>query len=158
MSLCDAVPVLYFKSEVAMPPMISAAALEESPVALQRPITEINLLKRIKLIAIAAPLILAVCSTACHQNRTSQPQTASRSRNLPVMQVSVGAPVEYTTVGSVVSDQRIDVTTRLSGYIRAVLVQEGDRVRRGQVLVRLDTSDVEGGSQCGRSGIPRCGG
>ena len=59
------------------------------------------------------------------------------------MQVSVGAPVEYTTVGSVVSDQRIDVTTRLSGYIRAVLVQEGDRVRRGQVLVRLDTSDVE---------------
>ena len=60
------------------------------------------------------------------------------------MQVSVGAPVEYTTVGSVVSDQRVDVTSRLSGYIRAVLVQEGDRVRRGQVLVRLDPSDVEG--------------
>ncbi len=70
-------------------------------MALQRPIMEINLLKRIKLIAIAAPLILAVCSTACHQNRTAQLQTASRSRNLPVMQVSVGAPVEYTTVGSV---------------------------------------------------------
>ena len=153
MILCDAVQVLYFKGEVAMPPMISAAALEESPVALQRPITEINLLKRIKLIAIAAPLILAVCSTACHQNRTSQPQTASRSRNLPVMQASVGAPVEYTTVGSVVSDQRIDVTTRLSGYIRAVLVQEGDRVRQGQVLVRLDTSDVEASIRQAQAGV-----
>jgi hypothetical protein len=37
MSLCDAVPVLYFKGGVVMPPTISAAALEESPVALQRP-------------------------------------------------------------------------------------------------------------------------
>ncbi len=153
MILCDVVPVLYFKGEVAIRRMISAAALEESPMALQRPIMEINLLKRIKLIAIAAPLILAVCSTACHQNRTSQPQTASRSRNLPVMQVSVGAPVEYTTVGSVVSDQRIDVTTRLTGYIRAVLVQEGDRVRRGQVLVRLDTSDVEASIRQAQAGV-----
>jgi RND family efflux transporter MFP subunit len=69
------------------------------------------------------------------------------------MQVSVGAPVEYTTVGSVVSDQRIDVTTRLSGYIRAVLVQEGDRVRRGQVLVRLDTSDVEASIRQAQAGV-----
>jgi membrane fusion protein, multidrug efflux system len=153
MSPCDAVPVLHFKGEVAMPPLISGAAPEESPVALQRPITEINLLKRIKLIAIVAPLILAVCSTACNQNRTPQLQTASQSRNLPVMRVSVGAPVEYTTVGSVVSDQRVDVTSRLSGYIRTVLVQEGDRVQREQVLVRLDSSDVEGNIRQAQAGV-----
>ena len=114
---------------------------------------EVNFLKRTELIAIVVPLILAACSTACHQNRTSQLQAASQSRSLPVMQVSVGAPVEYTTVGSVVSDQRIDVTTRLSGYIRAVPVQEGDRVRQGQVLVRLDTSDVEASIRQAQAGV-----
>ena len=69
------------------------------------------------------------------------------------MQVTVGAPIEYTTVGSVVSDQRVDVTSRLSGYIRALLVQEGDRVRRGQVLVRLDPSDVEGNIRQAQAGV-----
>ncbi len=101
-------------------------------------------MRHIKLIAFVVPITLAAYSTACHQNRTSDLQAAPQSRNLPVIEVSIGAPVEYTTVGSVVSDQRVDVTSRLTGYIRDILVQEGDRVRRGQVLVRLDPSDVEG--------------
>lgn len=114
---------------------------------------EITLLKRTKVIGIVVAWMLPVCSTACHHNPASQLQTPSQSRNLPVMQVSVGAPVEYTTVGSVVSDQRIDVTSRLSGYIRSVLVQEGDRVRRGQVLVRLDTADVDANIRQAQAGV-----
>jgi multidrug efflux system membrane fusion protein len=102
-------------------------------------------LKRIRQISLLAPLMLAVCLIACHHNHGVQPQPVPESRNLPVMQASVGTPIDYTTVGSVVSDQRVDVTSRLTGYIRALPVQEGDRVRRGQLLVRLDPSDVEGG-------------
>jgi multidrug efflux pump subunit AcrA (membrane-fusion protein) len=37
----------------------------------------------------------------------------------------------------VVSDQRVDVASKLSGYIREILVQEGDRMHRGQVLAGL---------------------
>jgi RND family efflux transporter MFP subunit len=114
---------------------------------------EINILKRTKQIALLAPLMLAVCLIACHRNHGVEPQPVPQARNLPVITVSVGAPVEYTTVGSVVSDQRVDVTSRLSGYIRAVLVHEGDRVRRGQVLVRLDASDVEGGIRQSQAGV-----
>jgi RND family efflux transporter MFP subunit len=104
-----------------------------------------NQLKRTKLTLFVGATILGACLTACHQNKDSLHQLTPQNRNLPVMQVSVGAPVEYTTVGSVVSDQRVDVTSRQSGYIQAISVQEGDRVRRGQVLVRLDPSDVQGG-------------
>lgn len=64
---------------------------------------------------------------------------------LPVVTVSAGAPVEYTSIGSVVSDQRVDVASRLSGYVRELLVREGDHVRAGQVLARIDAADVEGG-------------
>jgi len=102
-------------------------------------------LKRAKLIVFLGASVLGVFLTACHQSRDSAHQSPPQNRNLPIMSVSVGAPVEYTTVGSVVSDQRVDVTSRLTGYIRTISVQEGDRVRRGQLLVRLDPSDVEGG-------------
>jgi RND family efflux transporter MFP subunit len=110
-------------------------------------------MKRASLIAILVPVTLAISLTACHQNQSSPVQSASQIRNLPVTQVTFGAPVEYTTVGSVVSDQRVDVTSRLTAYIRDIPVQEGDRVRRGQVLVRLDPSDVEGGIRQAEAGV-----
>jgi len=110
-------------------------------------------LKRMRQIALLAPLMLTVCLIACHHNHGVESQPVPQTRSLPVITVSVGAPVEYTTVGSVVSDQRVDVTSRLTGYIRAVLVHEGDRVRRGQVLVRLDASDVEGAIREAQAGV-----
>ncbi len=48
-------------------------------------------------------------------------------------------PVNYTSTGTVVSDQRIEVSSRSTGYIR-----EGEEVTRGQLLIKLDSSDVEG--------------
>jgi RND family efflux transporter MFP subunit len=101
--------------------------------------------KRRNLFICLASLALSVHLGACDQTPQAQSQPTPRSWNLPVMTAPVGAPVEYTTVGSVVSDQRVEVASRLSGYIREIRVQEGDRVRRGQVLARLDAADVEGG-------------
>lgn len=102
-------------------------------------------MKRKILFTSLAPLALSVFLGACGKAPETQPQPTPRSWNLPVMTAPVGAPVEYTTVGSVVSDQRVEVASRLSGYIREIRVQEGDRVRRGQVLAHLDAADVEGG-------------
>jgi len=52
-----------------------------------------------------------------------------------------------------VSDQRIEVTSRMSGYIHELLVREGDRVRRGQIIARLDGADVEGSIRQSRAGV-----
>jgi membrane fusion protein, multidrug efflux system len=57
---------------------------------------------------------------------------------------SVGAPIHYTVSGTIVSDHRVDVSSKLSGYIREILVQEGDVVREGQTLAIIDGADVDG--------------
>jgi RND family efflux transporter MFP subunit len=53
-------------------------------------------------------------------------------------------PVYYTTIGSVISDNRIQITSRITGYIREILVREGEPVSKGALLVSLESSDVEG--------------
>jgi len=52
-------------------------------------------------------------------------------------------PKFYSASGSVVSDQRIGVATRTTGFIRKILVREGEQVIKGQDLIQLDNSDVE---------------
>lgn len=50
----------------------------------------------------------------------------------------------YTVPGHVISDERIQLSSRISGFIENLDVHEGDQVRRGQVLVRIDQADVSG--------------
>jgi len=52
-------------------------------------------------------------------------------------------PISYSASGSVVSDQRIEVATRTTGFIRKIFVREGEQVVKGQDLIQLDNSDVE---------------
>lgn len=96
---------------------------------------------------------MAVYLSACSQAPDSHSQPVTRHWDLPVISAHTGAPLQYTAVGSVVSEQRVDVATRLSGYILEILVQEGDRVRRGQLLARLDAADVDGGIRQGQAAV-----
>ncbi len=105
------------------------------------------------LLTFLAPLALAALLGACGKAPQAPAASNTTSRPLPVMTASTGAPLEYTAVGSVVSDQRVDVASRLSGFIREMRVQEGDRVQRGQVLIRLDAADVEGGIRQARAAV-----
>ena len=43
------------------------------------------------------------------------------------------------------------------GYVREVKVQTGDRVREGQVLVTLDTRDLDVGSRRAEAAARKCG-
>ncbi len=47
-------------------------------------------------------------------------------------------PIRYMTSGTVTSDHRVSISTRLSGYIRDISVRAGDRIQKGQVLVHID--------------------
>tara|TARA_R100001086_G_scaffold231439_1_gene152173 strand:- start:643 stop:1788 length:1146 start_codon:yes stop_codon:yes gene_type:complete len=53
-------------------------------------------------------------------------------------------PRVYETPGTFVSDDRIQVASRLAAFIRSVDVREGQVVKRGDTLFRLDAADVEG--------------
>ena len=60
-------------------------------------------------------------------------------------------PVFYDASGSVVSEQRVTITSRLSGYIRDLNVNEGDQVKAGQVLFRVDPVDVRSQQEAARA-------
>jgi len=87
--------------------------------------------------------LLALLSllTACSEPPAAAP--APPRHALAVAVVGSGVPLEHTAIGSVVSDERVDVASRLSGFIRDMPVREGDRVRRGEVLARIDGTEVE---------------
>ena len=99
------------------------------------------------------PLALIIGLNACRHESDTPRQPPAQSRNLPTMKAPATAPIEYIAVGSVVSDQRIELASRLSGYLREILVQEGDKVKRGQVLARIDAADVDGGIRQGQAGV-----
>ena len=92
-------------------------------------------------LAVAALLSLA----ACHADRTAPAATAGRGIAAEVLAVTAApAPVYATVPGTVVSRRRAEISSRLTGYVRSVSVQAGDRVTAGQALLAIDSSDVTG--------------
>ena len=75
---------------------------------------------------------------------TSNPSaTASEERKVEVTQV-VPKPISYTVsaVGSLKSLEDVTISSKKSGFIDKIFVKEGDRVRKGQILVQLDDVDA----------------
>lgn len=92
-----------------------------------------------RLLVLLFPLVLTACGD-------STQQVAPRVRDdleLAVASIST-VPRYYTVPGSVIADERVQLSSRISGFIRKLAVREGDPVRDGQVLVEIDPADVEG--------------
>jgi len=64
------------------------------------------------------------------------------AENETITLTPISIPVHYVTSGTITSDHRVAVGSRLSGYIRDLVVREGEQVKRGQVLFRIDPVDV----------------
>lgn len=94
-------------------------------------------------IAFAAAVIAAFLA-GCHADR-SPPQAGGPAVSATTLVVTAApAPVYATVPGTVVSRRRAEISSRLTGYIRSVSVQAGDRVAAGQPLLAIDSSDVTG--------------
>ena len=96
----------------------------------------------IGLAAVAATVLLVA---GCHADRATPAAAAGRSVEAETLLVtSAPAPVYATVPGTVVSKRRAEIASRLTGYVRSVNVQAGDRVTAGQALLEIDSSDVTG--------------
>lgn len=65
----------------------------------------------------------------------------------------VRVPITYTVPGSVISDGRIEVSSRLVGFIEQLDVREGQKVARGDLLVRIDPTDIEEATRQAEAGV-----
>ncbi len=67
----------------------------------------------------------------------------SEERKVEVTEV-VPKPISYTVsaVGSLKSLEDVTISSKKSGFIGKIFVKEGDRVKKGQILVQLDDVDA----------------
>jgi len=87
-------------------------------------------------VLIASALLML---TACSADETQAVKTPHPSVNAQTLTLhATDVPTYYITSGIVSSDHRVAISSRISGYVRAINVREGDRVREGQILVRVD--------------------
>lgn len=88
--------------------------------------------------ALAAVLVLGACGD---QGSGRQPQ-AGQPVEVVVVETRRAAH-RPTFPATIEAAESVELATRISGAVDAVLVDVGSRVRRGDTLVRLDEGDVE---------------
>ncbi len=78
-----------------------------------------------------------------------------KSRQRPVVEVVTARRAALSATLSAtgfVEATEVTVTSKVTGRIAEILVDEGDMVRRGQTLIRLDTPDLAANLQAAQSG------
>lgn len=91
---------------------------------------------------LATVLLLALGLSACGDADES---AAPSDDAVPVALETVGQaaqPQVYRYTGTVQGARRVPLSTKLMGRVTQLPVDEGDRVRRGQLLLRLDSDNV----------------
>lgn len=87
--------------------------------------------------------------TGCSEAPSGGREIAA-SQALPVkvdLAVMQSLPVTYEATGTVRARASAVVSSKLTAYVREVKVQLGDRVKEGQILVTLDSRDLDGASR-----------
>lgn len=94
----------------------------------------------------AAPLLVLA---ACSEPRAAAPPAAPAANPIAVKVVAATTqdwPRFYETTGTVRTRSTTVVAAKWMGYVREVKVRVGDHVRPGQLLVALDTRDLDASS------------
>src|SRR6478672_1971862 len=96
---------------------------------------------------IVTPVFFAVLITACSPHEPARTE-AARSAPVALKTVEVQEidwPVTYEAPGTVRARTVATISSRLMGYIRELTVEPGSRVAAGQVLVTIDSRDLDAG-------------
>jgi len=62
-------------------------------------------------------------------------------------------PEVQSETGSVMADDRIEISSRVAGFIKKLDVREGQRVAKGDVLVLIDPTDVDEAIRQAQAGV-----
>ena len=101
-------------------------------------------MSKLPLSALALTLVLGLLP-GCERHAAESPKAETRTVQAVTAQVQLTAlPVYHAAPATIVSEQRVEVASRLMGYLRDIAVVEGQAVARGQRLFTVDPLDVQG--------------
>lgn len=98
--------------------------------------------------------ILLLFSSCGDDKSAQQAQMAQQAPTLPVVSIPTKTVTAFTTypasIEGIVNSQ---VNAKISGYITDVLVDEGQKVRKGQTLFRLETQTLSQDAAAARANV-----
>lgn len=101
-----------------------------------------------RLMAAGVALLIVGCNNAAQQNGAKEAAEAARSAPL-LLAVEDTLIVGHKTLasgptitGSILPEKRADLRSEISAIVLSVLKENGDPVRRGQLLVQLDDTSI----------------
>lgn len=103
------------------------------------------LLSVVPLLVVVGALVLTGCRSGADDasaQSTTGPATANAVpvRTAPVVQESRALPIR--TSGRLARKAEMSLSFKVGGFVETIRVDEGDRVRKGQVLARLDLDEI----------------
>lgn len=95
-------------------------------------------MEKSKITTFALPLLMMSMLAACGEEQVTKKEDkyAIPVETTTVMQGDVSS--FYSTTATLEAPQEANVVSRISGLIESITVEEGDRVRKGQVLAVID--------------------
>lgn len=93
--------------------------------------------------------VSALTLAGCSSEESPQTQQAGKAPvqqtiEAQIMTVTLGSvPLTAVVPGTVVSDQKAQISSRLMGYIKDLNVKVGQEVKRGDLLFSIDSTDVK---------------
>jgi RND family efflux transporter MFP subunit len=107
--------------------------------------------------ALIALLLAAVIAAGCSRSQKTDAKKDSKDQaGIPVQvaPAEVGRMVEELPVtGTISALRKSDITAQVSARVTEVAVQEGDVVRAGQVVIRLDRTELQSQVNQARAGV-----
>lgn len=92
--------------------------------------------------------------SACGNDKNAQQQMAQQAQHIPVVVVPTKTVTSFTSYpASIEGIVNSEVRPKISGYITQVFVDEGQMVKKGQILFKLETQTLNQDAAAGRANV-----